>query len=141
MPWWIWVVLGFVLLATEFATTTLHIAFFAVGAFVVAILVGVGLDLPLWAQLVIFTGVSLFAFFYLRPIAVRKLKLDQKKVVDPIVGEQATAMEEIAPQAIGRAEMRGTTWSARNVGETVLNRGQRCVVAAVDGLTIHIRAS
>jgi inner membrane protein len=141
MAWWMWVVLGFVLLASEFAATTLHIGFFAVGAFVVGILVGAGLDLPLWGQLLVFTGSSLFAFFFLRPIAVRKLKLDQKKVVDSLVGEQATAMEEIAPQGVGRAELRGTTWSARNVGETVLNRGQRCVVAGVDGLTIHIRAA
>jgi membrane protein implicated in regulation of membrane protease activity len=141
MSWWIWVVFGFALLATEFATGTMHVAFFAIGAFVVGILVGTGLVLPLWAQLLIFTSVSLFSFFFLRPIAVRKLKLDQKKVVDTLVGEQATAMEEIAPQGIGRAEMRGTTWSARNVGETVLNRGQRCVVAGVEGLTIHVRAS
>ena len=141
MVWWLWVVLGFVLLATEFASGSMHVAFFAVGAFVVGMLVGFGLDIPLWGQLLIFTGVSLFAFFFLRPIAVRKLKLNQKKVVDTLVGEQATAMEEIAPQAIGRAEMRGTTWSARNVGETVLNRGQRCVVADVEGLTIHIRAA
>jgi membrane protein implicated in regulation of membrane protease activity len=140
MVWWVWVVLGFILLATEFASGSMHVAFFAVGAFVVGILVGLGMDIPLWGQLLIFTGVSLFAFFFLRPIAVRKLKLNQKKVVDTLVGEQATAMEEIAPQAIGRAEMRGTTWSARNVGETVLNRGQRCVVADVEGLTIHIRA-
>lgn len=141
MAWWIWVVIGFVLLASEFATATLHVAFFAVGAFVVGILVGLGVDLPFWAQIVIFTTVSLFAFFFLRPIAVRRLKLDQKKVVDTFVGEQATAMEEIAPQGVGRAEMRGTTWSARNVGETVLNRGQRCVVAGVEGLVIHVRAS
>ena len=141
MVWWLWVVLGFILLATEFASGSMHVAFFAVGAFVVGILVGLGLDIPIWGQLLIFTGVSLFAFFFLRPIAVRKLNLNQKKVVDTLVGEQATAMEEIAPQGIGRAEMRGTTWSARNVGETVLNRGQRCVVADVEGLTIHIRAA
>ncbi|HYC90319.1 MAG TPA: NfeD family protein [Thermoanaerobaculia bacterium] len=141
MAWWVWIVIGFVLLASEFVSGSLHIAFFSIGAFVVGILVGAGLDLPLWSQLLIFTATSLFAFFFLRPIAVRKLKLDQKKVVDSLVGEQATAMEEIAPQAIGRAELRGTTWSARNVGETVLNRGQRCVVTGVEGLTIHIRTA
>ena len=141
MTWWIWLVIGVVLLATELAATTMHIAFFAVGAFVVSLLTGLGVELPLWGQLLVFTGVSLFAFFFLRPIAVRKLKLDQKKVVDTLVGEQATTMEEIAPQGIGRAEMRGTTWSARNVGETVLSRGQRCVVAGVEGLTIQIRAA
>jgi len=141
MFWWVWVVIGFVLLALEFTAASLHVAFFAVGAFVVGLLVLFGADLPLWAQLVIFTAVSLIAFFFIRPILVRKLKLDQKKVVDTLVGEQAIAMEEIPAQGLGRAEMRGTTWSARNVGETVLNRGQRCVVAGVDGLVIHVRAS
>jgi len=141
MSWWIWVLIGFALLALELTAATLHVGFFAIGAFVVGILVAVGIDLPLWAQLLIFTGVSIFSFLFLRPIAVRKLKLDQKKVVDTFVGEQATAMEEIPVQGLGKAEMRGTTWSARNIGETVLNRGQRCVVAAVDGLVIHVRAS
>ena len=141
MAWWIWIVIGFALLALEFAATSLHLGFFAVGAFVVGLLVLFGADLPVWVQLIIFTGVSLLAFFFLRPWLVRKLKLDQKKVVDSLVGEQAIAMEEIPAQGLGRAEMRGTTWSARNVGETVLNRGQRCVVAAVDGLVIHVRAS
>ena len=141
LAWWIWIVIGFALLALEFAATSLHLGFFAVGAFVVGLLVLFGVDLPIWVQLIIFTGVSLLAFFFLRPWLVKKLKLDQKKVVDSLVGEQAIAMEEIPAQGLGRAEMRGTTWSARNVGETVLNRGQRCVVAAVDGLVIHVRAS
>jgi membrane protein implicated in regulation of membrane protease activity len=141
MTWWIWVLIGFALLALEFSTTTLHIGFFAVGAFVTGILVALGLDIPLWSQILIFTGVSLVAFFFLRPILVRKLKLDQKKVVDTLVGEAAMTMEEIPVQGLGKAEMRGTTWSARNVGETVLARGQRCVVADVEGLVIHVRAS
>lgn len=141
MSWWIWVLIGFALLALELTSATLHIGFFAVGAFVCAILLALGLDLPLWAQLVIFTAVSVFAFLFLRPIAVRKLKLDQKKVVDSLVGEQATAMEEIGPQSLGKAELRGSTWNARNVGETVLNKGQRCVVAHVEGLVLHVRAS
>ena len=141
MSWWIWVLIGFAILALELTSATLHVGFFAVGAFVCAILVGAGLDLPLWAQILIFTGTSVFAFLFLRPIAVRKLKLDQKKVVDSLVGEQATAMEEIGPQTVGKAEMRGTTWSARNVGETLLIKGQRCVVTHVEGLVLHVRAS
>ncbi len=141
MLWWIWVLIGFAILALELTAATLHVGFFAVGAFVVAILVALGVELPLWAELVIFTAVSLIAFFFLRPVLVRKLKLDQKKVVDSLVGEQALALEDIDVGGNGRAEMRGTTWSARNIGETALIRGQRCTVAAVDGLVIHLRAS
>jgi membrane protein implicated in regulation of membrane protease activity len=141
MAWWIWILIGVGLLALEFTSTTLHIGLFAVGAFVVAILVAVGVDMPLWAQLVIFTGVSLFSFFFLRPVLVRKLRLHETKTVDSLIGENAVALDEIKPAGLGKAEMRGTTWSARNVGETVLLRGQRCVVAGVEGLVIHVRAS
>ena len=141
MSWWIWILVGFGLLALELTAVSLHVGFFAVGAFAVGLLLLFGVSLSLTAQLFIFTIVSLLAFFFLRPLLVRRLKLDEKKVVDSLVGEQATAMEEIPVQGIGKAEMRGTTWSARNIGETVLNRGQRCVVAGVDGLVIHVRAS
>jgi inner membrane protein len=141
MSWWIWVLIAFALLAAEMTTATMHVAFFAVGAFVVAALVGAGVELPLWGEIVIFTVVSLFAFFVLRPILVRRLRLDENKVVDSLVGEQATAMEELAVGGTGKAELRGSTWNARNVGETALLRGQRCTVAAIEGLVIHVRAS
>jgi inner membrane protein len=141
MSWWIWVLAGLALLAAEFASTTMHIGFFAVGAFVVAILVGVGLDIPLWGQIATFTSVSLLAFAFVRPILVRKLKLDFKPNVDTMIGERAIATEDIGVAGLGKAEMRGTTWSARNVGETALARGQRCVVAGIEGLVLHIKAS
>jgi len=140
MSWWIWVLAGLALLAAEFASTTMHIGFFAVGAFVVALLVGVGLVIPLWGQIAIFTIVSLLAFAFVRPILVRKLKLDFKPNVDTLIGERAIATEDIDVAGLGRAEMRGTTWSARNVGEAALTRGQRCVVAGIEGLVLHIKA-
>lgn len=141
MAWWIWVLIGFVLLAVEMASTTMHIAFFAVGAFVVALLAAFGVHLPLWGELLVFTGVSLAAFFFVRPYVVRRLRLNETRVVDSLIGEQAIALDDIAPASIGKAEMRGTTWSARNIGETSLARGQRCVVTHVEGLVLHVRVA
>ena len=141
MTWWIWVLIGVALLAVEFMSTTMHLGLFAVGAFVVAVLVALGVEMPLWGQLVTFTGVSVFSLLFIRPIIVRKLKLNVTRTVDSLVGEQAVAIEQIGPAGLGKAEMRGSTWSARNVGETALMPGQRCVVADVEGLVIHIRAS
>ncbi len=141
MSWWIWVLVGLLLLSVEFVSSTMHVGLFAVGAFVVAILVAFGVEMPLWGQLVTFTSVSIVSVIFVRPLIVRKLKLDEKKIVDTLIGEQALALDDIAPAAIGKAEMRGTTWSARNVGETGLARGQRCVVAHVEGLLLHIRAA
>jgi membrane protein implicated in regulation of membrane protease activity len=141
MAWWIWVLFGLLLLGVELASSTMHIGLFAIGAFTVALLEALGVHMPLWGELITFTGVSVVSIVVIRPILIRKLKLDKKPVVDTLVGEQALALDDIAPSAIGKAEMRGTSWSARNVGDTSLIRGQRCVVTEVEGLVIHIRAA
>jgi membrane protein implicated in regulation of membrane protease activity len=40
---------------------------------------------------------------------------------------------------MGRVELRGTVWSARNTGDAAIHAGQRCSVERVDGLTLDIR--
>jgi hypothetical protein len=140
MAWWIWTLIGFFFLTLEFFTSTMHSAFFAAGAFFVALLVGFNVGGPLWLQLLLFTAISLATLFFIRPYVVRKFRLSETKVVDTMVGEQATALEDMPVAAFGKAEMRGSTWSARNIGETALNRGQRCTVERVEGLMLHVRA-
>ena len=140
MTWWVWVLIGFALLAIEFASTTMHVAFFGGGALFVGLLVGLGWSGPLWAQLLVFTAVSLIALLFIRPPLMRKLKLNEPRVVDSLVGEQALVLDDIASQGIGKAEMRGSTWTAQNVGQSPLKKGQRCTVESVEGLTIRVRA-
>jgi membrane protein implicated in regulation of membrane protease activity len=48
-------------------------------------------------------------------------------------------MDDLAPGAVGKAELRGTTWTAQNADDRPLARGQRCRVARVEGLTLLIR--
>ena len=141
MAWWVWVLAAFLLLTIEFFATTAHIGFFAIGAFLVAILVGAGVPMPLWGQLLTFAISSVVLLIFVRPWVVRKLGFNVTKVVDTLVGEQATVLADLPVSAEGKAEMRGSTWTARNVGETPLTKGQRCVVEQVVGLTIHVRAS
>jgi membrane protein implicated in regulation of membrane protease activity len=140
MTWWIWVLIGFALLAIEFASTTLHVAFFGLGALFVALLVGLGWHGPLWAQFLVFTAFSLVALLLIRPPLMRKLKLNESKDVDTLVGEHAVAMDDIAIQGFGKAEMRGSSWNAQNVGTGPLKKGQRCTVESVEGLVIRVRA-
>ena len=140
MEWWVWTLVGFFFLALEFVTTTMHSAFFAAGAFLVALLVAFHAGGPLWAQILTFTVFSLITLLIIRPIVVQKLKLSQTKIVDTLIGEQAILMQDLPPAELGRAEMRGSTWNARNVGETTLARGQRATVEKVEGLVIHVRA-
>jgi inner membrane protein len=141
MEWWVWVLVAFLLLTIEFFATTAHVGFFAIGAFLVAILVGAGVPIPLWAQLLTFAISSVVLLVFVRPVVVRKLGLSTTHIVDTLVGEQAIVLTDLAVAAEGKAEMRGSTWTARNIGEAPLLKGQRCSVERVVGLTIYVRAS
>jgi membrane protein implicated in regulation of membrane protease activity len=140
MTWWHWVLLGVLLLGVEFVSTTMHVAFFGGGALFVGLLLGLGWNGPLWAQILVFTAFSLIALFFIRPPLMRKLKLNESRVVDSLVGEQAIAMDDIAAGGIGKAEMRGSTWTAQNVGTATLTKGQRCAVVSIEGLMIRVSA-
>ena len=42
----------------------------------------------------------------------------------------------ILPGAVGKAELRGTSWNARNAAERPLAAGERCRVTGMDGLQL-----
>ncbi len=60
--------------------------------------------------------------------------------VDSLLGEIVILVDDLPPGEIGKAELRGTSWSARNAGEQPLRHGQRCKVERVQGLTLWVRA-
>lgn len=142
MAWWLWVLFGFLLLAIESLSAGLHVGFFAAGAMAVGLLVALGLGGPLWVQILLFTLISVASLLLFRKPLLRALKLDRSsEEIDTLVGETAVALDEIGGGALGKAELRGASWNARNTGTEPLRRGDRCVVERVEGLTIHIRPS
>ena len=96
---------------------------------------------PLWIELLIFLGVSTawLAMFRGRLVAYIEKRNPPKKV-DSIEGETAIAVEDIGSKQVGKAELRGASWNALNLGDALISRGQRCQVEKMDGLTLHIRA-
>jgi membrane protein implicated in regulation of membrane protease activity len=63
-----------------------------------------------------------------------------RPAVDTLVGETAIVSEDIAAGAVGKAELRGTSWTVRSRAMEALRRGQRCRVEQVDGLTLWVKA-
>jgi hypothetical protein len=144
MVWWLWVLLGLALLALEITTPGgFFVLFFGVAALVVGVLLGVGLGGPLWVQLLLFSVLSVGSLLLFRGRLVAWMKSHEPAAdrVDSLVGQIAIAQEDLAPGAVGRAELRGTVWTARNADVRPLARGQRCRVERVDGLSLLIRAA
>lgn len=142
MAWWIWLVLGFLLLLVEVLTPGgFYIVFFGLAAIVVALASAAGLEGPLWVQGLLFAILSVAGLALFRKPLMKKLHRGQAgKEVDSLVGETAIAMGDIAADGIGQAELRGSAWNARNVGAAPVLRGQRCTVERVEGLMLWVRA-
>jgi len=140
MAWWMWAVLGFVLLAGELLTPGgFYILFFGISGLCVALVTALAPGLPLWGQWLLFSllaGVALL--FFRRPLLEWFRRASPPKEVDSLIGETAVAMEEIAAGGIGKVELRGSAWSAQNVGPAPVARSQRCRVRRVEGLVLDI---
>lgn len=140
MLWWHWIAIGLVLAGLELLTPGgFFIVFFGVGAILVGVLEALGMANPGWVQWLLFTVLSIAALMMFRkPLLARMRVPDSGAVVDSFVGEVAVPDADIAPGAVGRAQLRGSAWQARNVGATTALRGQRCRVVRVDGLTVDL---
>ena len=137
MSWWMWVLLGVVLLAVEIVTPGgLFALFFGASAILVGGLVALGVEAR-WLQWLLFAGLGVVLVVALRRRFRSRVAGDH--AVDGLVGELAITQEDLAPGATGRAELRGAPWTAINDGGTALRRGQRCRVFRAENLTIFIR--
>jgi inner membrane protein len=140
MEWWIWILLGLLLFLAELVTSGgFNFMFFGIGAVVVGVLAGFGAAGPLWFQFILFSILALATLWLFREKLLQLTEGVALQNVDSLVGETAVASDQIAVNGIGKAEMRGTSWSARNIGDQPLKRGERAKVERVEGLTLIVR--
>ena len=141
MLWWYWIIVGLTLAALELATPGgFFIIFFGMSALTVGAAAFFGLVEVAWMQWLLFTVIALAALAVFRdPLLHWMRPRERGGEVDSLVGEVAVAAGDISPGQHGRAELRGSSWQARNVDANTLAAGQRCRVVAVQGLMLDLR--
>jgi hypothetical protein len=142
MTWWAWLLTGILLLGGEMLTPGgFYLMFFGLAAVAVGLIALAGAALPSWAEWLLFTVLSIAATLLFRRPLLRKIEATTPNVkVDDLVGETAQPVAAIPAGAVGRAELRGTVWTARNAGTRDVNAGERCRVIGVEGLLLLIRS-
>ena len=142
MLWWHWLLLGVVLIAMEMAASGgFYIIFFGVAAVIVAVLSLFDLGGPLWFQLLLFSALSVASLMFFRNPIMRRLNLEGGAAdIDTLAGETGSVLEAMPPGGNGRVELRGSSWSARNLGTTPLSSGARCTVIRSERLTLLVKA-
>ncbi|WP_341360764.1 NfeD family protein [Georgenia sp. M64] len=134
MAWLWWLGGALVLGVVEMLTVDLIFLMFAGGA-LAAMLMAV-LGAPVWAQILVFSVVSIVLLFGVRPWAKRALDRstpDSLTNVAAHVGREATVLIDVTDRA-GRVKLLGEVWTARAAGHgTVLPAGTTVRVVRIDG--------
>jgi hypothetical protein len=134
-----WLAGGLVLLVIELVTPSgFFVLFFGLGALTVGLLAGLGLADSALAQWLVFTVASLTYLLLFRGRLQRRVGLGTSEV-DTLLGEIAIPRERIRPGELGRVDLRGTMWTARNEAAAVIEPDQRCRVVGVNGLIVGVQ--
>ena len=141
MSWWIWILIGLLLVFAEVVTPGgFYLLFFGIGGLIVGLLALADVAGPAWLQVLLFSVISVCALWLFREKLMQTFQGKAQVPVDSFIGETAHVVDEIAVNGVGKVELRGTSWTARNVGATALSTGGRCLVERVEGLTLFVRA-
>jgi hypothetical protein len=142
MTWWVWAVAGLLLLGLElFVPVDFFVFFLGVAALGVSGGAALGLVTTTSAQLLLFSVLAVFTTLGLRTPLVARLRRAQDTGVgvENLIGEGAVLLGPLAPGDVGKAELRGTTWSVRSEHPDTLPAGRRCRVQRVEGLVLWVR--
>ena len=143
MPWWAWMVLGIGLLGVEMFVidAQFYLVFIGLSAAIVGLLGLAGVDLPGWAEWLVFSVIALAAMLAFRRRLYEMVRNRGGQVDERVtVGDRVLVPAQLEPGQSGRVEYRGSSWTARNTGAVPIEAGREAVIAQVDGLTLHVKS-
>ena len=142
MSWWGWCIIGTLLFAAELVAVDaqFYLIFLGVGAVVVGLIGLVGVDLPNWAQYMVFAAFSVAAMLTVRRTMYEKLRGKLVGKVDSDVAQRVLIPEALEPGKSMRIEYRGSGWTAVNSGDQVIRSGGAARIESIEGVTLRVRA-
>jgi len=142
MPWWGWMVIGMLLLGAELfiIEAEFFLVFMGVAAILTGLLAFLAPGVPEWAQWLVFAGVALVAMVFFRKRVYQLLRRNVPDLANDMEREELQLPVELPVGGTCRVELRGSTWTARNVGSGPIPPGTRARVVGVDGITLRVEA-
>ena len=143
MPWWAWLVLGIGLLGVEMFVidAQFYLVFIGLSAAIVGLLGLFGLEMPNWAQWLVFSALAIVAMLAFRRRLYEMVRSGGGHVDERLtVGDRVVVSSRLEPGQSGRVEYKGSNSTARNDGAQPIEAGREAIIAQVDGLTLHVKA-
>lgn len=136
----IWFLLGFILFLLEFAIPGLILFFFAIGAWIVAILTFF-FDVSLNLQLVIFLGSSILTILLFRK-SLKNIMWSRKnatEIEDEFIGKMGKAETFIGPGQNGKVDFKGTSWDAKS--DDIIEKGENVTVIGNESILLIVKST
>jgi membrane protein implicated in regulation of membrane protease activity len=143
MPWWGWMGIGMLLLAAELfiIEADFYLVFLGVAAALTGLLGLAVPGMPLWLQWLAFAILSLVLMVLFRKRVYRLLRREVADLPNDMLSEQVSLPEGLPLDGSCRVELRGSIWTARNVGSAPIAPGGRAHVVGVEGITLKVEAA
>jgi membrane protein implicated in regulation of membrane protease activity len=136
----IWFLVGFIFFLLEFAVPGLILFFFAVGAWLVAIL-SLFTDFSINTQLIIFLASSVVTILIFRNW-VKKIIWTRKyssEIEDEFLGKTGISETLIGPGKNGKVDFKGTTWDAKS--DDTIEKGEQVTIVGNDSILLLVKST
>ena len=135
---WFWFGIAVVCAVIEGLTLGLTTIWFALSA-VLMIFISL-LQLPFYAQCVLFALVALLLLFFTRPLALKFLHTKRENTnADSLIGKKALALQTITEWEKGQVKINGAVWTAASVDGTAIPAGDECIIEKIEGVTLIVK--
>ena len=140
MPWWAWLIVGGVLAGIELTAADLAFYFIFLGASagVVGLVQLAGGDLAMWEQWLLFAALSLASMVLFRQRLYARLRGRLVGFDGTPTGEVVRVIEDMAVGEKTRVDLRGSQWTATNVGTGPIASGAAARVVGIRGAGLSI---
>lgn len=135
-----WFVAGVALFLLEFVMPGLILFFFAVGAWIVAILT-LFFDISINAELIIFVVSSVLTILLFRK-SLHKImwtKKSSSEIEDDLIGKVVKATTIIGPGENGKVELNGTLWDAKS--DDTIEKGENVKVVGNESILLIVKST
>ena len=136
---WVWVAVTIICVVIESLTLALTTIWFGISAFVLVFLAFT--PLPFVAQVFIFVALALVLLIFTRPVV--KKKLSQKQIAtnyERVIGQIAVVTKKITALDKGAVKINGMEWTAAVKEDLVLEKGSKCIIEEIAGVTAYVKS-
>lgn len=131
---YIWAVLGFVLLASEIFTGTFHLLFFGISGLVTACVSLLGVH-SLSGQIAIFAVLSLLSALIIQ----KKIPRSHSVGFDSDKHQTLILSADLEAHGESMIQYQGSPWTAVNTSDRPLKKGEKILIQKTEGIKLFVK--